>query len=72
MMPLAQQLARMDVRLIQADGTWPDRFFKRISHMTRVRPSMSTSRSLISGSYGRSGLPGILPDIQLQGSASTG
>jgi hypothetical protein len=28
MMPLVQQLGRMDVRLIQADETWPDRFFQ--------------------------------------------
>jgi hypothetical protein len=27
MMPLVQQLGRMDVRLIQADESWPDRFF---------------------------------------------
>lgn len=26
MMPLVQQLGRMDIRLIQADETWPDRF----------------------------------------------
>jgi len=29
MMPLVQQLGRLDVRLIQADATWPDRFFDR-------------------------------------------
>ena len=28
MMPLVQQLGRLDVRLIQADETWPDRFFQ--------------------------------------------
>lgn len=29
MMPLVQQLGRMDVRLIQADETWPDRFSQK-------------------------------------------
>ena len=28
MMPLVQQLGRLDVRLIQADEAWPDRFFR--------------------------------------------
>ena len=29
MMPLVQQLGRLDVRLTQADETWPDRFFQK-------------------------------------------
>lgn len=29
MMPLIQQLGRIDVRLIEADETWPERFFNR-------------------------------------------
>jgi hypothetical protein len=28
-MPFVQQLGRMEVRLIQADETWPDRFFQQ-------------------------------------------
>jgi hypothetical protein len=29
MMPLVQQLGRLDARLIQADETWPDQFFQK-------------------------------------------
>ena len=29
MMPLVQQLGRLDARLIQADEIWPDRFFQK-------------------------------------------
>jgi hypothetical protein len=54
MMPLVQQLGRLDVRLIQADETWPDRFFRaKLSYedSTALHEHITLSYLWVLGAY---------------------
>ena len=55
MMPLVQQLGRMDVRLIQADETWPDRFSQKplsYDDGTALHEHITLSYLWVLGAYG--------------------
>lgn len=54
MMPLVHQLGRLDARLIQADETWPDRFFgKKLSYedSTALHEHITLSYLWVLGAY---------------------
>jgi hypothetical protein len=54
MMPLVQQLGRLDARLIQADETWPDRFLeKKLSYedSTALHEHITLSYLWVLGAY---------------------
>jgi hypothetical protein len=53
MMPLVQQLGRLDARLIQADEIWPDRFLQEKLSYDDTQLFMNTLRYPTCGSWGR-------------------